>query len=272
MLNAPTLIRASVQAGIDALTPPPEFVDRLLSGTRTEPISDTMPRMDANALDADGVLPNLPEPGRDKSRLIVPMRTLGPAQRERVTQHLLALNPQDRYLRFGYSATDEMVRRYVDGIDFVGDEVFGIYNRKLELVAVAHLAVAKHEGCERCAEFGVSVLPPSRGKGFGSRLFERALIHARNEGVQMLFIHALSENAPMLSIARKHGATMERHGSETEAFLRLAPADFESRLEEAVEDSMGEIDFELKLQARRFWAAISALQGDGQAAEGEGQR
>ena len=36
-------------------------------------------------------------------------------------------------------------------------------------------------------------------------MFERAVIHARNEGVDLLFIHALSENTAMLKIARRAG-------------------------------------------------------------------
>jgi hypothetical protein len=38
-------------------------------------------------------------------------------------------------------------------------------------------------------------------------------MHARNAGVNMVFIHALSENAPMLKIARNAGASVERDGS-----------------------------------------------------------
>ena len=30
--------------------------------------------------------------------------------------------------------------RYVDGLDFELDEVFGVFNRRLEIVALAHLA------------------------------------------------------------------------------------------------------------------------------------
>jgi hypothetical protein len=57
-----------------------------------------------------------------------------------------------------------------------------------------------------------------------SRLFERAVMHARNEGVDMLFIHALSENTAMLKIARNAGAALvERDGSETEAYLQGYP-------------------------------------------------
>jgi RimJ/RimL family protein N-acetyltransferase len=156
--------------------------------------------------------------------VVVPIRSIGPSHRERIATHLLALNEHDRYLRFGYSATDEQVQRYVEGLDFERDDIFGIYNRKLELIAMAHLAFAVDPEHLGCAEFGVSVLEKSRGRGYGARLFERACIHARNEGVELLFIHALSENTAMIKIARSAGATVERLGSETDAHLRLPPA------------------------------------------------
>ena len=70
--------------------------------------------------------------------VIVPIRSLGPGHRERIATHLLALDEQDRYLRFGYAATDEQIRRYAEHLDFDRDDIFGIYNRKLELIAVAH--------------------------------------------------------------------------------------------------------------------------------------
>lgn len=190
----------------------------------------------------------------------VAIRELGPRQRERIARHLLALDEHDRYLRFGYQATDEQIRRYVDGLDFERDDIFGIYNRLLRLVAVAHLAYSVDRNLAACAEFGVSVLPAARGRGYGQRLFERAMRHARNEGVELMFIHALAENTPMLKIARKAGATVERDGSEARAYLRLPPATLDSRLSEMLEETLAETDYRLKRQAKQFWDFISGLQ------------
>lgn len=192
--------------------------------------------------------------------VIVPIRSLGPGHRERIAAHLLALDGDDRYLRFGYAANDEQIRRYVDGLDFERDDIFGIYNRKLELIAMAHLAFLKANEASRCAEFGVSVLAKARGRGYGSRLFERAVIHARNEGVDLLFIHALSENTAMLKIARNGGATLERAGSETEAYLRLPPATLDSRVSEMVEEQLAQTDYRFKLQAKNFSDFLAGLQ------------
>jgi GNAT superfamily N-acetyltransferase len=194
------------------------------------------------------------------SQVVVPIRSLGPGHRARIATHLKSLDADDRYLRFGYPATDEQIERYVAGLDFERDDIFGIYNRKLELIAMAHLAYSADPEMTSCAEFGVSVLKKARGRGFGQRLFERAVIHARNEGVEMLFIHALSENTAMLRIARNAGAILERAGSETDAHLRLPPATLDSRMSEIVDEQFAQTDYGLKKQAKHFWDFLTGLQ------------
>jgi RimJ/RimL family protein N-acetyltransferase len=197
-----------------------------------------------------------PQPNR-----IVPIRSLGAGHRKRIAAHLLALEPHDRYLRFGYAANDEQIRRYVDHLDFERDDIFGIFNRKLELIAMAHLAfIPSDPGTSPGAEFGVSVLAQARGRGYGSRLFDRAVTHARNEGVELMFIHALSENTAMIKIARNAGATLEREGSETEAYLRLPPATLDSRMTELVDEQVAQADYGLKRQAKAFLSLLSSLQ------------
>lgn len=195
-----------------------------------------------------------------KPLAMVPIRSIGPSHGQRIEKHLLALDAHDRYLRFGYAASDEQIRRYVAGINFERDEIFGIYNRKLALIAMAHLALSVDPQLTSCAEFGVSVLPYARGRGYGARLFDRAVMHARNEGVRMMFIHALSENAAMLSIARQAGAVIERDGSESEAYLKLPPADLDSRMTEIALEQMAQTDYRLKVQARQFWDILAIVQ------------
>ena len=183
----------------------------------------------------------------------VPIRSLAVRHRPLILAHLLALSDNDRYLRFGYAASDAQVRRYVDGIDFGRDEVVGIFDEALELVAMAHLAhIAGHGGGAPMAEFGVSVSPRARGRGWGSRLFERAALHARNWGAEMMIIHALTENTPMLRIARKAGARIERDGGEAQALLRLPAEDAKSRMDALVAQQAGEFDYQVKLQALRL--------------------
>jgi GNAT superfamily N-acetyltransferase len=169
---------------------------------------------------------------------------------------LLALPLEDRYLRFGYATSDTQVARYTDLIDFTQDEVFGIFNRRLELIAQAHLAALP--GGEE-AEFGVSVLPAARGRGYGARLFDHAVLHARNRGVDTLIVHALVENTPMLRIARHAGATVEREGSDALARLRLPPDSLRSHMDAWVEHGAAELDYQIKRHTRRMSGTLATL-------------
>jgi ribosomal protein S18 acetylase RimI-like enzyme len=197
-----------------------------------------------------GSLPSAHRPGWSW----VPIRSLGPRHRERIAAHLIGLDERSRYLRFGYAASDAQIRRYIDTLDFEQDEVFGIFNRRLELIALAHLAHREADasrGRVAASEFGVSVLPKARRRGFGRRLFEHAMLHARNRHVETMFIHALSENTAMLKLARSAGATIERDGSESEAWLKLPPDSIASHLDELLVERAAEFDYRLKAHSHR---------------------
>lgn len=191
---------------------------------------------------------------------MVPIRSLGTNHRPKIAAHLLSLEPHDRYLRFGYSANDEHIQRYVDSLNLGRDEVFGIYNRKLALIAMAHLAYPAEITPQSSAEFGVSVLKSARGRGYGARLFERAAMHARNDGITQMMIHALSENTPMLRIARAAGAVVHRDGPESEAYLRLPDPTFDSRLTEIVQEQLAQADYHMKERAQHFRSLLTSLQ------------
>src|SRR5947208_568469 len=80
---------------------------------------------------------------------------------------------------------------------------------------------------------------------------EHPRLHARNRGVQTIFIHALSENTAMLKLAKTAGAVVEREGSESEARLKLPPDSFASHLDELIGERAAELDYRLKLHAHR---------------------
>ncbi|MBP8270548.1 MAG: GNAT family N-acetyltransferase [Sphaerotilus sp.] len=197
----------------------------------------------------------------------VPIRPLGEAHRTQILQHLLGLGDQDRYLRFGHAANDERIRAYATSLDFSHDDVLGIFNQRLQLVAIAHLAYSQlasaNHGVSRMAEFAVSVDRRMRGRGYGGRLFGYAARHARNRGVDRLFIHALSENTAMLRIARKAGANMQRDGGESEAWLHLPPDSLMSQVEEWFAHHAADIHHAAKGQLRRLqylWARYRHFQ------------
>lgn len=190
------------------------------------------------------------------------VRSLTTHDRPAIETHLLTLGLHDRYLRFGYAASDSHISRYVEQLDFARDEVVGVFNRRLQLVAMAHLAYLDAGGAAPvAAEFGVSVAPHLRGRGIGARLFDSACLHARNRGVDTLIVHALTENMAMLKIARAAGATLEHEGSDSTARLRLPPEDLGSHLSQLVEMQAGELDYGVKAHALRMDRLLHAMFG-----------
>lgn len=190
---------------------------------------------------------------------LVPVRLLAEQHMGDVVSHLTGLPEADRLLRFGHATSEVHIRRYAQQLDFDNDAVFGIYNKRLELVGMAHTALSADPEHAACAEFGVSVWPRYRGRGLGAHLFTRAVLHARNTGVRMLFIHALSHNAAMLMMAQKAGARVVTDGADAEAFLLLPPASLDSHMSEIVGQQMAELDFQLKKQAQQFQQFLRTL-------------
>ena len=198
-------------------------------------------------------------PDGGKNRRAVLVKQLEERDRRRMLKHFLGLDDSDRLLRFGSKLPDEQIQAYVERIDFQRDTLYGVYNRVFKLVAVGHLAFAPkekvpaggaHTSKARIAEFGVSVSASARGMGIGSKLFERAAIHCRNSDVDTLYMHCLSSNQTMMHIAKKAGMEIQRERGEADAYLRLMPANPASMLQEAVEEQVATIDYNLKANKR----------------------
>jgi GNAT superfamily N-acetyltransferase len=182
-------------------------------------------------------------------RTWVPIRVLGPRHRHRVSQHLLALGSDDRARRFGHLASDERIQRYVAQMDFDADVIFGVFDRRLRLAAMVHLAFQSEAGA---AEFAISVLQRMRGRGVGALLFEHAVTLARNRGIRRLVIHLARDNAPMLAIVKRAGAELAFKGSDAIASLPLASDTLSTQIQEMLGHQAAELDYRLKWQARRL--------------------
>jgi GNAT superfamily N-acetyltransferase len=175
-------------------------------------------------------------------------------ERGKITAQLLELDAEDRRLRFGCAMADEAVARYVRGIDFERDALFGVYGADLRLVGACHVAQTGD-----LAEFGVSVSPVYRRRGIGSALVARAALHARNVGIGNLFMHCLSENAGMKHIARQLGMRIITQFGESDGSLELSGGDFASLVEEMTEQGVALYDYSLKSNV----AAMRVLLGQG---------
>lgn len=192
-------------------------------------------------------------------RASVLVRELTAGDRDALLAHCLALGEEDRLLRFGQAAPNHVIENYVRSIDFTRDKVFGVYDHRLDLVGVGHLAYLPADGDNRTAEFGVSVLESSRGMGVGSKLFERAAMHSRNTRVTTLYMYCLSRNRTMMHIAKKAGMKIEYAYGSADAYLTLPPADQASILTEMLQEQAAVFDYAIKRHARNTARIIEAM-------------
>jgi GNAT superfamily N-acetyltransferase len=206
-------------------------------------------------------------PRRAKSSVFV--KELTPRARRRLLRHFIALAENDRLLRFGTVVSDEVIARYVESLDFSRDTVFGVYDRRLRLLGVGHLAFALRENVAddnvtiklRVAEFGVSVAASARGMGVGSALFERAAIHCRNADIDTLYMHCLSSNKVMMHIATKAGMKIHRDYGEADAYLKLPPAGPGSVMHEALQEQAATLDYTVKANVRALLKWLESITG-----------
>ncbi|MBS0319767.1 MAG: N-acetyltransferase [Proteobacteria bacterium] len=185
------------------------------------------------------------------------VQRLSGSARDAYREHLLALPPQDVYLRFGAAMKPEAIAAYVDHIHFDRDVVFAIHDHELRMQGAAHVAFGDDE-----AELGVSVLPGHRGRGHGSALVARAVEHVRNRFHRRVYMHCLAENASMMRIARRAGMDIVLELGEADAYLALPPANPLSVSREAMHDRLALFDFALKANVATMARVRRALAGD----------
>ena len=163
-----------------------------------------------------------------------------------ILAHLLALPAEDLRLRFGAPLGPVGIEKYVNGIDFSNDRLFGIFDPELRLVSLAHLAV-NFEG--RFAELGLSVAHESRRRGHGEALLYRGATHAASLGMRTIYMHCLSENAALMGLARKAGFKIVVERGEADATKQIEETRSEGIAMELVNDQIALVDSMFMRQA-----------------------
>ncbi|MDK2126217.1 GNAT family N-acetyltransferase [Parachitinimonas caeni] len=164
--------------------------------------------------------------------LVIP---LGPRDRGSILEHLLALNTEDRGMRFGQSVDDQAIERYVAQLDFARDAFYGVYQRNAEketLVACLQLAIDRHA---KHGEIGVSVDAAFRRKGIAGRMLERATLHASNIGLSEVVMYFMPYNSGLIELAKRCGMSLSvgnGEGIARLANLRPTPASVANELAE----------------------------------------
>jgi RimJ/RimL family protein N-acetyltransferase len=141
---------------------------------------------------------------------------------EFVANHITSLSQDDRYLRFGYTPSDEQIHKYVsNSMKTVNSRThadfwFGIKLDK-EIVATIHIAIR-----DDVAEFAFSTDKNHRGKKLGQLLFARGYQLATEFSISKIYLVFLTQNAAMRHISKKFGLAVMTHGSDAESSVEIS--------------------------------------------------
>lgn len=157
---------------------------------------------------------NPPAPDAGSPNLALrPLLRFGAADAPRIRAHLLALDTDDRLLRFGHGIRDEGIAAYVAALDFARDHVHGLCTAQGEILALAHVALRDGE-----IDFGLSVSPGQRQRGLGRALFGHVIALAHALDAARIVCHSVSP--AVLHMAAASG--FRRPGGRLTAPLVLA--------------------------------------------------
>lgn len=172
---------------------------------------------------------------------------LNPADFYRYKTHLLCLDDESKYMRFGfhakYDAIMQMYNRWKENPN--KHVIFAIENEDLEVVAVGHISLE-----DTPVELAFSVATEYQGQGMGSALMARAIEYCQNRGIKAGCMVCLTSNDRIKKLAQKHGLLINE-GGEILANVEIPAPSPISILHEAVDNNMSAFDHLGKAQ-RKF--------------------
>lgn len=139
------------------------------------------------------------------------------ADTSRIEAHLLRLSVDDRSLRFTAGlVTDETIRRYVAGLRFERDAVFGLIDADGVVVGIAHGCVFVAAGEVR-VETAFSIDVAWRGRGLAHALMGALECFAKREGAKALVGSCVARNLRMRRVFERADMTLTREDDELHA-------------------------------------------------------
>jgi GNAT superfamily N-acetyltransferase len=118
----------------------------------------------------------------------------------KLVNHFVGLTSGDRFLRFGWVATDVDIVSYVESLFESAARVFVAIEPDGDISGVLHL-----EFTEAGANLGLSVSSWARNQGIGSLLLQRAGLLVRARGLNALFVRNLRFNTALQRLAFRLG-------------------------------------------------------------------
>ena len=166
---------------------------------------------------------------------------------DRYRTHLLSLDEESRYMRFGFHIKNETINQLCEKWKLTPHlhKIFAIENDNLEVVAVAHVSL---EG--DTPELAFSVFKEYQKQGMGNALMKRAIEYCQNKGIKNGYMVCLPANDKIKRLARKNGVLIHTEDGDCEGDISIPSPTPISVWHEYVEDSIGKLDHLGKAQRK----------------------
>ena len=165
------------------------------------------------------------------------IRRLWPSEAAAFEAHLLRLDQTGRRMRFSGAVSDIFIQHYAATCLEDAEIVFGWFEEGVLRAAVELHRIGGYSN--RTGEAAFSVERTFRDRGIGSDLMARAVLAARNLGMQRMIVCCLRENQRMQKIAQKYTAEIAFEDGDVLGTLRTShPSPF-SLIRAAISESHG---------------------------------
>jgi GNAT superfamily N-acetyltransferase len=163
------------------------------------------------------------------------IRRLWVLERDRVRDHLLRLDGDDRLRRFGGYVNAAQVAAYCERLDWSRSLIVG-YMAGAQARGIGELKLLGATA-PRAAELAVSVERPYQNRGIGTALLRRLVIAARNRLIDRLHMVCLIDNVGAVRLARRLDGALSFGDGQAEARLEPPWPTLWTWLEEAVSEA-----------------------------------
>lgn len=166
----------------------------------------------------------------------------------RYRTHLLSLDEESRYMRFGFHIKNETISDLCAKWETNADKhkIFAIENDNLEVVAVAHVSLQ-----DDTPELAFSVFKEHQGQGMGDALMKRAIEYCQNRGIKNGCMVCLMSNDKIKGLARKNGILVKTEDGDSHGSITIPSPTPVSFWHEYLEDNFAKLDHLGKAQ-RKF--------------------
>ncbi len=165
----------------------------------------------------------------------------------RYRTHLLSLDEESRYMRFGFFIKNEMINELCNKWELNSDKhkVFAIEDDNLEVVGVAHISLESDP-----AELAFSVFKEHQGKGMGDALMARAIEYCQNRSIKHGCMVCLGTNDKIKRLARKHNVLVKTEEGDSHGEIEIPDPTPVSFWKEYMQDNVAKLDHLGKTQKK----------------------